>query len=69
MAFIALAVVGGVGYYSLQQANTRINAMYEEALIPLKLINQICTGTTKANAVVMEMMLTSDKGKNQQLKN
>ena len=68
MAFIALAVVGGVGYYSLQQANTRINAMYEEALIPLKLINQICTGTTKANAVVMEMMLTSDTGKNQQLK-
>ena len=68
VAFIALAVVGGVGYYSLQQSNTRINAMYEEGLVPLKLINQICTGTTKANTVVMEMMLTSENSKKQQLK-
>lgn len=67
VAFLSLSAVGWFGYHYLQTTNESLNTMYSERLIPVKIINQICTGMTQANTAVMEMMITTDASKKEQL--
>lgn len=67
VAFLSIGAAGWVGYYYLQTTNDSLNDMYSDRLIPVKLINQICTGITRANTVVMEMMITTNRAKSEQL--
>ncbi|VBB09765.1 chemotaxis methyl-accepting receptor [Lucifera butyrica] len=67
IAFLALGFIGYTGYYYLQQSNTRMNAMYAERLIPVKTLNEVSTFVEKSNAAIMELMITTDDSKNQEL--
>lgn len=66
-AFLSISAVSWLGYYYLQSTNDSLNSMYSDRLIPVKIVNQICTGITKANTIVMEMMIATNAAKNQQL--
>ncbi|MGL5269391.1 MAG: methyl-accepting chemotaxis protein [Selenomonadaceae bacterium] len=68
VAVLSLCVVGGAGYFHLQKANQSMSAMYADSLIPVELINRICTGMMQGNAVAMQMMLEPDNMKTQKLK-
>lgn len=69
LAFFSLVAVGGAGYYYLQDTNKKLNVMYSDRLVPVKLINQVCTNTHKASALVMRILLTTDNAQKQELKN
>lgn len=68
IAFLALGVIGFTGYYYLQQSNITMNTMYKDRLIPVRNLNENSMLIVKANAAIMELMLTTDSSKNNQLK-
>lgn len=67
IAFLSLSSIGFIGYYYVGKTNDSLNLMYTDRLLPVKDINQIATGITKANTVVMQLMLTTDVTRNEQL--
>ncbi|SDE98061.1 methyl-accepting chemotaxis protein [Sporomusa acidovorans] len=68
IAFLALGVIGFTGYYYLQQSNITLNTMYKDRLIPVRNLNENRMLIVRANAAIMELMLTTDVNKNNQLK-
>jgi methyl-accepting chemotaxis protein len=68
IAIVSLGIMGYTGYYYLQQSSTEMNAMYTDCLIPVKLVNQIATVTRNVNALNMELMVTTDAKRKQQIK-
>ncbi|MEN6412323.1 MAG: methyl-accepting chemotaxis protein [Veillonellales bacterium] len=69
VAFVLMGVIGYNGYYYLQKSNADMNRMYAERLIPVKLLNETRVATKTANTAILELMLTTDEKKNQELKN
>lgn len=67
-ALLALTLIGYTGYYYLDKANADIQTIYKERLIPVKLLNESSMLVERANGATLEMMLTTDIGKNQELK-
>lgn len=68
IALLSLSIIGFTGYYYLQQANENVNTMYADRLIPVKVINDIRIGVQRSNAAVIELMVTTDDKRNQELK-
>ena len=69
IALVALCTIGYTGYYYLGQANKAMDTMYDDRLIPVKLLNESRSHARGINGAVLEMMLTTDAKKNQELKN
>jgi len=69
IAFIALVIVGYTGYYYLQQSSSQMNTMYADRLIPVQLVNENRSYINSVNSALLELMLTTDDKKNQELKN
>ncbi len=67
IALLALLTVGYTGYYHLRQANTAVDMLYRERLVPIKLLNEMCSGANATNRAVLELMLTTDNKRNQEL--
>ena len=68
IAYVALGAVGFTGYYYLSGANSALDLMYDDRLIPVKLLNESRANVNAMNGAVLELMLTTDAQKNQQLK-
>ena len=68
VAFISLGVIGCVGYYNLQQASKNMHALYAEHLVPVQLIGDCRTNARIISSAALELMLTTDNQKNQELK-
>lgn len=68
VAFISLGVVGSVGYYYLQQASTQMTILYRERFVPNDEITVMLANVQANNSAVLELMLTTDGKKNQELK-
>lgn len=68
IAVIALAIVGGIGYYNQQEQTQDLDSLYKDRLIPIKLIDEARTNIRASNGAVLELMLTVDAKKNQELK-
>lgn len=68
VAFLSVGVVGGIGYYNLQEADKEMNIMYRERLIPGYLITENRSHVRALNSAILELMLTTDERKNQELK-
>ena len=69
VAFLALGIVGGLGYYYLKATNKSLDIMYAERLVPVQLLIESRTNARAINGAVLELMLTTDVKKNQELKN
>jgi len=68
IASIALGVIAYTGYYNLKQSNAIINTMYNERLIQVRDLNEGRMMIARANGAVMELMITTDDNKNNELK-
>lgn len=68
IALVSLCAVGYTGYYYLQQADKSMDIIYDDRLIPVKLLNESRSHVRGMNSAVLELMLTIDAKKNQELK-
>jgi methyl-accepting chemotaxis protein len=68
VAFVSLLVVGGVGYYDLQESSKQVVIMYEERLIPIDHVSNIQQQMEANRSTLLEMALTTDMNKKQELK-
>ena len=68
IALIGLGAIGFTGYYYLQKSNAALDLMYDDRLIPIKLLNESRSNVNAMNGAVLELMLTTDVKKNQDLK-
>jgi methyl-accepting chemotaxis protein len=68
IALLSMGIIGYTGYYYLQRSNTEMKLMYAERLIPVELTNQVRTNVAIGNAATLELMITTDVKKKQELK-
>lgn len=68
IALLSMSIIGYTGYYYLQQSNANSNSMYANQLVPIELINENRSYINRVNAVIMELMITTDDKRNQELK-
>ncbi|WP_378955964.1 methyl-accepting chemotaxis protein [Pelosinus sp. sgz500959] len=68
IALLSMSIIGYTGYYYLQQSNSDINTLYGEHLVPISLINENRAHINKVNAAILELMITTDDKKNNELK-
>lgn len=66
-SLVVVAVVGGIGYLYLQKSNESMSVMYEDRLIPVRLINEVRASVAQTNSAVLEIMITTDNKKKQEL--
>ena len=69
IAFVSLGAVGGIGYYYLQHSSQVMNAMYKERLVPITVLSEIRSNANAINGAVLELMLTTNTSKKQELRN
>lgn len=67
IAFLSSAFIGLTGYHYLQKSNTEMNKMYEERLIPVKLVNECATNVRGSIGAMLELMVTENMEKKQKL--
>jgi len=67
IAIISLSVIGYTGYYFLQQAKVNMNTMYTDRLIPVRLGNEVRTNMAIGNAATLELIVTTDNKRHQEL--
>jgi methyl-accepting chemotaxis protein len=68
IALLSLGITGYTGYHFLQQSNTDMNIMYKERLIPVKILNETRAEVRRGDAAALELMLTTNESKNQELR-
>ena len=62
---MAILIVGGVGYYSLNKANTALEDMYSRQLKAVQVLNDARAHARKIEADTYALMLTTDTQENQ----
>ncbi|MBP2644128.1 MAG: methyl-accepting chemotaxis sensory transducer [Firmicutes bacterium] len=67
-ALILLCVIGIFGYFCVRQSSIDMENMYENRLIPVRLATESASFIRTANGNLLELMLTTDGTKNQELK-
>jgi methyl-accepting chemotaxis protein len=68
LAVLSSAVIGYTGYHYLLKANTEMTTMYEEKLIPVQLLNEERVHARAIEADMLELMITTDNNRNNELK-
>ena len=68
VAFLSLGAVGFTGYYYLQESSTQITFMYRERFVPNQQIKESLADINSINSFMLELMLTTDVRKKQELK-
>jgi methyl-accepting chemotaxis protein len=68
IAVLAIGVVGALGYFDLKEANHNQDIMYSELFIPKDLIAAAVADVNAVKAYTLELMLTADVKRNQELK-
>ncbi|MFC4769330.1 methyl-accepting chemotaxis protein [Effusibacillus consociatus] len=64
---IFMGGVGFTGYYYLTKANEEIRSIYENNLLPIKWLSAARAHSRANEAIVLQIMLTEDKSRQQQL--
>lgn len=67
IAIISVGIVGYTGYHFLQQAAKDINTVYEERLVPVRLLTVNVAQVHTMNEALLGLMLTTNEQKNQEL--
>ena len=68
VAFAALGLIGLVGSYNQSQVTRDLTTMYDERLLPVALIVENRSYVNRINGSVLELMLTNNTKKNQDMK-
>ncbi|KMY51855.1 methyl-accepting chemotaxis protein [Peribacillus loiseleuriae] len=68
ISIIIFGVIGGTGFYHMNQMDKKSDQMYREALLPIKWQSQIRTNTRAIDNSTLELLLTSNTKEEQGLK-
>ena len=68
IALLSMGIIAYTGYYYLQESNTNMSMMYADQLVPIALINENRAHINMVNAAIMELMVTTDDRRDQELK-
>ncbi|SHI76905.1 methyl-accepting chemotaxis protein [Propionispora hippei] len=68
ISFLSLGIISFTGFYYLGQANTAMTTLYKDRLLPVQTINDTRTITGKVNSAILELMITTNEQRNQELK-
>lgn len=68
VATICMGIIGFTGYYYIQKANTNMKNMYQDHLVPIELINENQAHINKVNGAVIELMVTTDNKRKDEIK-
>ncbi|WP_371375212.1 methyl-accepting chemotaxis protein [Sporomusa aerivorans] len=68
IALLSIGVISYTGYFYLQRANSQFQIMYDERLVPVKFLSEARTYARTMNGAILELMLTKDEKRNQELK-
>ncbi|OXS80183.1 methyl-accepting chemotaxis protein [Domibacillus enclensis] len=66
-AVVFLAAIAGTGFYYTSEMAAKSDDMYTEALLPIEYISQIRTDNRALDSFVMELMVTTDQTRNEEL--
>lgn len=69
VALLSLGAVGGIGYYYLHQASVQMAIMYRERFVPNDQIAGSFAKVRATDGYMLELMLTTDGSRNQELRN
>ncbi|CUH94566.1 hypothetical protein P22_0632 [Propionispora sp. 2/2-37] len=67
VALVSLVLVAFTGYYFLNQLSDTLSTIYSDRLIPVKLLSESRANLNRANSALLELMLTTDPQKSQEL--
>lgn len=67
VALLAITCIGYTGFYYLNHSHSAMTALYQERLVPVQAIGEIRDMTRKANGAILEIMLSTDDKKSQEL--
>lgn len=59
-SIICIVVIGGTGFYYMNQMNSSSEAMYRDALLPIKWQSRINTNNRAIDSYILEFLITSD---------
>ena len=68
ISIIIFGVIGGTGFYYMNQMDKNSEQMYQDALLPIKWQGQIRINTRAIDNSTLELLLTSDAKMKQELK-
>ncbi|MDU2064427.1 MAG: methyl-accepting chemotaxis protein [Sporomusaceae bacterium] len=68
IGLVSLLVVTYTGYYFLQRSSSDVGIMYRDRLKPVELVNQTFSLVALSNASTLELMVTTDEKRNQEIK-
>lgn len=68
IATISMGIIGLTGYYYIQNANTNMKNLYQDHLVPIELINENQAHINKVNGAVIELMVTTDNKRKDEIK-
>ncbi|WP_312423237.1 methyl-accepting chemotaxis protein [Anaerospora hongkongensis] len=68
ISIIALSIIGYTGYHYLHKASVDMDALFADNMIPVMLINENQAHINKVSAAVLELMMTSDAKKMEELR-
>ena len=68
LSVVIFFIIGGTGFYYMQQMKTNSEQMYQDALLPIKWQSQIRTNNRAIDGYTLEMLLSSDNKEKQELK-
>ncbi|MDU2066835.1 MAG: MCP four helix bundle domain-containing protein, partial [Sporomusaceae bacterium] len=69
IAVLSLILVGTTGYLYLQKSAHDMEDLYKDRLIPVQVLNESRANVVRMNSALLELMLTTDPKKNDELKN
>lgn len=68
LSIVIFFVIGGTGFYYMQQMKNNSEQMYQDALLPIKWQSQMSTNNRAIDGYSLEMLLSSDDSVKQELK-
>ena len=68
VAFLAVVGIGLAGYFNTRTLSESVHGMYAERLVPVELLQAMHSNARAINGATLELMLTTDNNKNQELK-
>ncbi|WP_378955099.1 methyl-accepting chemotaxis protein [Pelosinus sp. sgz500959] len=68
VGLVSLGAVDYTGYHYLKESNSYMGIMYDDQLMPIKILNETRSHIVSSNGAVLELMLTDDDRKNVALK-
>ncbi|REE67310.1 methyl-accepting chemotaxis protein [Paenibacillus taihuensis] len=67
VSVVSLLIIGGMSLSKMEQMNNKSISMFDDRLIPIRLVNKVRASTTLTTTSLLELMITTDQAKHTKL--